>query len=122
MSNSIYEECVTIVEEEFSDYIYSCMAEDPDHINEWKESYIKACNCVINSLAEKVDSITNEENEKKYLIIQCRPLSDQWDCDCDRLPICMTHNWKLYINRFDYIEVWELKDNGEFELIKNWDN
>jgi hypothetical protein len=57
-----------------------------------------------------------------YLIIRCDELNDQWECDADRTPVCLTENWKKWfnINNPDYLfEVYEY-DNNEFNLIKEY--
>lgn len=54
----------------------------------------------------------------KYLIIQCDELGDQWECDADRTPICMTNDYSKY-GGYGY-EVYKLKSNGTFELVKEY--
>lgn len=55
----------------------------------------------------------------KYLIIKCEELGDQWECDANREPVCITDNFDKY-NQYGY-EVYEILDDGTFELIKNYE-
>lgn len=60
----------------------------------------------------------------RYLIMKCDVLNDQWECDADRTPICMTDDWEAYFNTndIDYqFEVWELKKDNSFECVKEYD-
>ena len=54
----------------------------------------------------------------KYLIIQCDPLNDPYECDVDRTPICMTDDYTKY--GFGY-EVWEVQEDGTLVRIKEYD-
>lgn len=61
---------------------------------------------------------------KKYLIVRCVTLGDQYECDADRYPITMVADWEEWLkkNNIDYrFEVYELLSNGEFELVKPYD-
>lgn len=53
-----------------------------------------------------------------YLIVECRPLNDQWECDADRTPICLTKDYSSYYE-FRY-EVYKVKENNSLELIKEY--
>ena len=53
----------------------------------------------------------------KYLIVECVELGDQWECDADRLPICLTDNYSKYGRGY---EVYELLEDGTFKLIKDY--
>ena len=54
----------------------------------------------------------------KYLIIECNELGDQWECDADRTPICITENPSEYgIGH----EVWKILSDGTLEKIRNYD-
>lgn len=55
----------------------------------------------------------------KYLIVKCDELSDQYECDADRIPVCLTDNWAYY-NEYGY-EVYEVLKNNTFKLIKNYE-
>jgi hypothetical protein len=121
MSNSIYEECTNVIANSLTDDLLFYFQENREYIEDWRESFLDATAHLINTIADEI-ILHEEEENMRYLIIKCTPLSDQYETDCDRVPIGMTHNWKLYQNSYPYIEVWELKENGYFELIKNWDN
>ena len=54
----------------------------------------------------------------KYLIIKCDELSDEWECDAYREPICMTDDYSKY--GYGY-EVYELQSDSTFKLIKDYD-
>jgi hypothetical protein len=54
----------------------------------------------------------------KYLVIQCTPLGDQWECDAHRLPICMTDDPSQY--GYGY-EVWRVQDDGTFVCVKEYE-
>lgn len=56
----------------------------------------------------------------KYLIIKCDELGDQWECDANRTPVCLTDNYDKY-NKRGY-EVYQIKTNGTFELIRNYED
>lgn len=55
----------------------------------------------------------------KYLIIKCKELGDQWECDADRTPICITDDFDKFY-QFGY-EIYEILDNGTFKLIKEYE-
>lgn len=55
----------------------------------------------------------------KYLIVKCDELSDQYECDADRIPVCLTDNWTYY-NEYGY-EVYEVLKNNTFKLIKSYE-
>jgi hypothetical protein len=54
----------------------------------------------------------------KYLIIQCEPLNDPYECDADRTPVCMTDDPTQY--GYGY-EIWEVQEDGTFVRIKEYD-
>lgn len=56
----------------------------------------------------------------KYLIIKCDELSDQYECDADRTPICMTDNYSKYCG-YGY-EIYELQKDNTFKLIKDYED
>lgn len=54
----------------------------------------------------------------KYLIIKADPLSDQYETDADRRPICITDDitvWQAY-----GYEIFEILPNGELHIIQNY--
>ena len=55
---------------------------------------------------------------KKYLIVKCEELGDQWECDADRTPICMTDDYSTYGLGY---EVYELTPENEFHCIKEYE-
>lgn len=55
----------------------------------------------------------------KYLIIKCNELSDQYECDADRFPVCLVDDWADF-NKYGY-EVYEVLKNNTFKLIKNYE-
>ena len=61
---------------------------------------------------------------KKYLIVRCVTLGDQYECDADRTPITMVEDWEKWAKETDVdyrFEVYELLPNGEFELIRHYE-
>ena len=56
----------------------------------------------------------------KYLIIECNELGDQWECDADRRPLCITDDkdkfWKVGY------EIYEIHSDGSLELIKHYED
>ncbi len=55
----------------------------------------------------------------KYLIVECTELGDQWECDADRTPICVTDNYSKYDKRG--YEIYEIQSNGKLKLIRHYD-
>lgn len=54
----------------------------------------------------------------KYLIVKCRELGDQYECDADRTPVCLTDDFKKY-DRYEY-EIYEITSENTFKLIKEY--
>ena len=54
----------------------------------------------------------------KYLIVECHKLGDQWECDADRTPICITENPSEYGVGY---EVWKILSDGTLEKIRGYD-
>ena len=54
-----------------------------------------------------------------YLIIKCDELSDQWECDAYREPICITEDYSQY-NKLGY-EIYEILADGNLRNIKDYD-
>lgn len=55
----------------------------------------------------------------QYLIIKCDELGDQWECDANRTPICLTDDYsKYWILGY---EVYEVLPNNRFKLIKDYE-
>lgn len=53
-----------------------------------------------------------------YLVVKCDELSDQYECDADRTPICVTKNYNKY-NHPGY-EIYEILSDGKLKLIKQY--
>ena len=53
--------------------------------------------------------------EMKYLIVKCTLLADQYECDADREPICMTDDPTPY--GYGY-EIYEVQEDGSLLRIK----
>ena len=54
----------------------------------------------------------------KYLIVKCKELEDQYECDCDRKPICITDDPQKYSSGYD---IYEVKEDGTLSLVKSYD-
>lgn len=55
----------------------------------------------------------------KYLIVKCEELGDQYECDANRIPVCITDNPSEYGLGY---EVYELEEDNTFSLIKEYDD
>ena len=56
----------------------------------------------------------------KYLIVKCEPLSDGWECDANRIPLCVTDNLDEYKGEWGY-EIYEIRSDGRTILIQDWE-
>ena len=56
----------------------------------------------------------------KYLIIKCIPLSDQYECDADREPICVTNDTTPYEGGI--YDIYEIHNDGSLELIQSYED
>lgn len=63
----------------------------------------------------------NEVSKMKYLIVECEELGDQWECDANRAPLCITDDISKYEHEYGY-EIYKVKNDGTFSLIKNYDD
>lgn len=54
----------------------------------------------------------------KYLIVKCSELGDQYECDADRTPVCLTDDYEKY-DRYEY-EIYEITSENTFKLIKEY--
>ena len=52
----------------------------------------------------------------KYLIVECTILNDQFECDADRTPVCITEN-PYYYDKYGY-EIFKIKKDGTFEMLR----
>ena len=57
----------------------------------------------------------------KYLIVKCKLLNDQFECEADRRPFCLTDDWKKDRPKKGYYEVYEITPTNKFKLIKEMD-
>ena len=55
----------------------------------------------------------------KYLVVKCNELSDQFECDADRTPICVVDNYADY-NKMGY-EIYEINADGLLTKIREYD-
>ena len=55
----------------------------------------------------------------KYLVVRCEELSDQYECDANRIPLCLTDDYSTYGRGY---EVYELLSNNKFKLIKDYED
>lgn len=60
------------------------------------------------------------EIDMKYLIIKCKELADQFECDAERIPICITDDMSKYNYRYGY-EIYKINNDGSLTLIKEYD-
>lgn len=59
---------------------------------------------------------------KKYLIVKCEPLNDQYECDANRIPLCITEDWKSVIPKCEF-EVYKINGDGSIgKRVKEWDD
>lgn len=56
--------------------------------------------------------------EKQYLIVECNELCDQYECDADRTPVCVTKDYKPY--DCSGYEIYEIMPDGQLNLIKQY--
>ena len=56
----------------------------------------------------------------KYLVIKCFELCDQYECDADRIPVCVTNDYSLY-NERGY-EIYKIEENGNLIKIRNYED
>ena len=55
----------------------------------------------------------------KYLVVKCEELGDQYECDANRIPVCITDDYSEY-NKFGY-EIYKVLENGKLKLIRDYD-
>ena len=56
----------------------------------------------------------------KYLIVRCYSLNDQYECDANRYPVCLTNTPDTYSpTNEDFYEIYEIKADGSIgEVVK----
>jgi hypothetical protein len=57
---------------------------------------------------KKIKPQIKSEKKLKYLIVKCRILSDQFECEADKTPLFLTDDWKRDYPKKGYYEVYEL--------------
>lgn len=55
----------------------------------------------------------------KYLVVKCEELSDQYECDANRTPFCLTDDYSSFGVGY---EVYEILPNNKFKLIKDYED
>jgi hypothetical protein len=60
------------------------------------------------------------EKKMKYLVIKCKELGDQWECDADREPLCVVDDYTAY-DKCGY-EIYRIHDDGSLEKIREYDD
>lgn len=55
----------------------------------------------------------------KYLVVKCEELNDGYECDANRIPVCITDDYSEY-NKFGY-EIYKVLENGKLKLIREYD-
>lgn len=53
---------------------------------------------------------------KEYLVVKCEPLNDQYECDADRTPICVTNDYSKYNN--EEYEIYAIYKDNRIKLIR----
>lgn len=56
----------------------------------------------------------------KYLVMKCNELSDQWECDADRTPVCITEDKRKYWKMG--FEIYKINKDNTFTLIKKYED
>lgn len=52
----------------------------------------------------------------KYLIVICEQLSDQFECDANRIPWKIVDDWTK-VDTDEEFEIYEIQENGELKLL-----
>lgn len=55
----------------------------------------------------------------KYLVVMCEELSDQYECDADRTPLCVVDDYTEY-NKSGY-EIYQILSDGTLAKIRAYD-
>ena len=55
---------------------------------------------------------------KKYLIVECVELGDQWECDADRTPICVVDDYSKYSD--GGYDIYKINFDGSLTLIQDY--
>ena len=61
-------------------------------------------------------------NYTNIVVVKCKPLNDQWECEFERTPVCLTtkENAKRAYNGKFY-EHYAVMPNGRLKLVKECD-
>jgi len=59
--------------------------------------------------------------ELKYLVVECNELSDQYECDCDRTPVCVTDEKGIEEYQILGYEIYSILSDGKLEKIKDYE-
>lgn len=54
----------------------------------------------------------------KYLIVECIPLNDQYECEADRIPLRVVDDYSDY-QRYGY-DIHRILPDGTFECIQDY--
>ena len=54
-----------------------------------------------------------------YLVVRCEELGDQYECDANRVPVCLTEDYDKY-NKRGY-EIYKVLPDNTFELVREYD-
>lgn len=54
-----------------------------------------------------------------YLVMKCEELSDQFECDANRTPICIVDDYTNY-NKCGY-EIYSINEDGSLKKIRDYD-
>lgn len=55
-----------------------------------------------------------------YLICEAHPLSDQWECEAEIIPVRVVRNLETFLfDRNKYYEIWKILPNGSLILVKD---
>ena len=59
---------------------------------------------------------------EQVVVVRCVPLNDQWECDCDRIPVCLVSEAVARKNyKGGQYEWYGVMPNGRLQKIKECD-
>jgi hypothetical protein len=56
----------------------------------------------------------------KFLIVKCKPLNDQWECDADREPMFVCDDWHGLKLNYPF-EVYGIGDGGVLTYVRDYE-
>lgn len=56
----------------------------------------------------------------KYLIVKCEELDDPYECDADRMPICLTDDYNKY-NKYGY-EIYRINNDNSLTKVRDYNS